>query len=393
MAYVQGARGPYSGENAGSGIRHVPTTLAGRGAGCQSAPGCTRPAGGDILGLTVVPDPSMIDLAVESVAPWPDSDLATAFIRTADGDRVFPLKLPRADSALVTPGGPATAPGSIHGVLGNFLAVAGGRILSVDFTEEGRDLEDCRVSIEREGKEFVFPIRTVDGIALALATGAPLRAPEGLVRGRFQRTRPVDQARDWGVKDERVLAAVAATSRRDFVPDLFKPFADLDRTLPIGEGQTISQPLLVARMTEMLSLGPQARVLEVGAGCGWQAAILSRIASEVHAIEIVPVLAEALAARTGRLGLSNIRVREGDGYAGWPEAAPFDAIVVSCAAPRVPEPLVDQLKRGGRMVIPVHRADGNHEDLVLLKKAADGSVSSETVLPVWFVPMTGRLGP
>jgi len=330
----------------------------------------------------------MIDLAVAAVAPWPETDNAIALIRTADGDRVFPFQLPRAEAGLVTPGSPASAPNSVHGLLGSFLGLAGGRILHVDLADSGA-WPDCRVTVEREGKRSVLPIRPADGIALALATGAPLRAPGEVVRARFQRARVVDQARDSGVTDERVLAAVAATDRALFVPEALRPFADLDRTLPIGEGQTISQPLLVAKMTELLEIGPRDRVLEVGAGCGWQAGILSRLTERVFAVEIIPSLAHALAERCARLGLANVSVREGDGWDGWPGEAPFDRIVVSCAAPRVPEPLVDQLAAGGRMLVPVHRAFGGHEDLTLVTKSPEGKVKKEPQMPVWFVPMTG----
>ena len=189
-----------------------------------------------------------------------------------------------------------------------------------------------------------------------------------------------------GIKDPRVLDALRTVPRHRFVPDDLAPRAYDDNALPIGEEQTISQPYIVAIMTELLQLGAHARVLEIGTGSGYQAAVLSALVDTVYTIEIVKVLADQAEKRLSDLGYLNVRVRHGDGYRGWPEHAPFDAVIVTAAPDHVPQPLVDQLKEGGRMVIPVglHR-----QDLTLLVKKADG-LRRECVIPVRFVPMTGE---
>ena len=161
-----------------------------------------------------------------------------------------------------------------------------------------------------------------------------------------------------------------------------------DRPVSIGHGQTVSQPYIVAFMTEHLHLRPGDRVLEIGTGSGYQTAVLSRLAAEVFSIEIIEPLAERAAAVLARLGIKNVRVKTGDGYAGWPEHAPFDAIIVTCAPDDVPTPLVAQLKEGGRMIIPVGDTLGVQE-LYLLRKIT-GNVERTAVLPVRFVPMTRR---
>ena len=189
-----------------------------------------------------------------------------------------------------------------------------------------------------------------------------------------------------GVSDPRVLAALLAVPRHELVPPAERSYAYEDRPLPIGEGQTISQPYIVAVMTELLALDGSERVLEVGTGSGYQAAVLSGLVREVYTIEIVPELARRAAADLARLGYANVHVREGDGYRGWPEEAPFDAIVVTAAPDHVPEPLVAQLAVGGRMVVPV---GGLLQDLVLVRREADG-VRLEHGLGVRFVPMTGE---
>jgi protein-L-isoaspartate(D-aspartate) O-methyltransferase len=189
-----------------------------------------------------------------------------------------------------------------------------------------------------------------------------------------------------GVSDPRVLAALLAVPRHELVPPAERSYAYEDRPLPIGEGQTISQPYIVAVMTELLALDGSERVLEVGTGSGYQAAVLSGLVREVYTIEIVPELARRAAADLARLGYANVHVREGDGYRGWPEEAPFDAIVVTAAPDHVPEPLVAQLAVGGRMVVPV---GGLIQDLVLVRREADG-VRLEHGLGVRFVPMTGE---
>ena len=187
--------------------------------------------------------------------------------------------------------------------------------------------------------------------------------------------------------DARVLAAMAEVPRHEFVPPDQRPFAYENRPLPIGYGQTISQPFIVGLMTDLLAVGADDSVLEIGTGSGYQAAVLARLTRAVYTIEIIPELGEIAAARL-RAGYPNVRTRIGDGYYGWPEAAPFDGIMVTAAASHVPPPLVQQLKAGGRMVIPVgSRFSVQH--LMLVEKSAEGRVSTRQILPVQFVPLTG----
>lgn len=185
----------------------------------------------------------------------------------------------------------------------------------------------------------------------------------------------------------RVLAVMGQVPRHEFVPPQWRDEAYADRPLPIGHGQTISQPYIVAFMTERLEPRPTDKVLEIGTGSGYQAAVLSGLVKEVFTIEIVEPLAKQAAADLKRLGYTNVLVRAGDGYKGWPEAAPFDSIIVTCAPEHVPQPLVDQLKEGGRMIIPVGPL--SQQELVVLQKN-DGKVERRAVLPVRFVPMTGK---
>ncbi len=201
-----------------------------------------------------------------------------------------------------------------------------------------------------------------------------------------QRQRMVEQqlaAR--GIRDQRVLAAMRKVSREEFVPAEERADAYIDSPLPIGFGQTISQPYIVAFMTEQLRLKPSDRVLEIGTGSGYQAAILAELASEVYSVEIVPALAKTAEATLQRLGYRNVRLNTSDGYKGWPEAAPFDAIIVTCAPDKVPQPLIDQLKEGGRMVVPV--GDRFAQQLYLLEKK-NGQLKQSVTLPVRFVPMS-----
>jgi len=188
--------------------------------------------------------------------------------------------------------------------------------------------------------------------------------------------------------DPRVLAAVAAVPRHEFVPANLQRFAYDNRPLPIGYDQTISQPSLVAMMTDLLELPEEnCHVLEIGTGSGYQAAILAEICASVHSIEIVEPLAERSAAVLKRLGYDNVSVRSGDGFAGWPEASPFDSIVVTAAAEEPPPPLLEQLRRGGRLVIPLGPAGGVQE-LVVIDKDTDGNLDRRLVFPVRFVPFT-----
>jgi len=189
-----------------------------------------------------------------------------------------------------------------------------------------------------------------------------------------------------GILDPRVLAAVAHVPRHELVPVEMREQAYEDRPLPIGRGQTISQPYVVAYMTEQLRLRGDERVLEVGTGSGYQAAVLAELAREVYSIEIVPELGERARADLARLGYSNVHVRVGDGYRGWPEHAPFDAIIVTAAPGHVPQPLIDQLAVGGRLVLPV----GDFEqELLRIERDATG-IRREHLIGVRFVPMRGE---
>jgi len=189
------------------------------------------------------------------------------------------------------------------------------------------------------------------------------------------------------ITDPRVLAAMRRVPRHEFVPEPLRPRAYDDAALPIGYGQTISQPYVVAFMTEQLHLQPTDRVLEIGTGSGYQAAVLAGLVAEVFTMEIIEPLARRAGLALLRLGCANVRVRTGDGHRGWPEAAPFDAIIVTCAPELVPSPLVTQLKEGGRMIIPVGPLE--QQELVLLRKQG-GALEQREVLSVRFVPMTGR---
>jgi protein-L-isoaspartate(D-aspartate) O-methyltransferase len=190
-----------------------------------------------------------------------------------------------------------------------------------------------------------------------------------------------------GINDQRVLAAMAKVPREEFVTPDSRAASYEDGPLPIGFAQTISQPYMVAFMTEQLRLKPSDRVLEVGTGSGYQAAILAELVSEIYSIEIVEPLAKNAEATLQRLGYKNVHLKVGDGYKGWPETAPFDAIIVTCAPDKVPQPLVDQLKDDGRMVIPV--GDRFAQQLYLLEKK-NGQLKQSATLPVRFVPMTGE---
>jgi protein-L-isoaspartate(D-aspartate) O-methyltransferase len=190
-----------------------------------------------------------------------------------------------------------------------------------------------------------------------------------------------------GVRDERVLAAMRKVPRHLFVPTELQGEAYADHPLPIGENQTISQPYIVGLMTELLKVKPGDRVLEVGTGSGYQAAVLAAIGCEVYTVEIRAALARAAEARLHELGYRNVHVRSGDGYSGWPESAPFAAVIVTAAPERIPEPLMQQLAVGGRLVIPV---GSFYQQLKVITREAQG-VSERDVIPVRFVPMTGEI--
>lgn len=185
--------------------------------------------------------------------------------------------------------------------------------------------------------------------------------------------------------DARVLAAMAKVPRHEFVPPAQRPSAYRNRPLSIGSGQTISQPFIVALMTDLLGLKPQDKVLEVGTGCGYQAAVLAELARDVYTIEIIESLSRSAAKTLSRLGYANVNTRIGDGYLGWAEHAPYDAIIVTAAPDHVPPALIEQLKPGGRLVIPIGE---RFQELMVITKNADGTTTHEQVVPVQFVPLT-----
>jgi protein-L-isoaspartate(D-aspartate) O-methyltransferase len=190
-----------------------------------------------------------------------------------------------------------------------------------------------------------------------------------------------------GIQEERVLAAMNKVPREEFVPEHLRAVSYADQPLPIGYDQTISQPFIVAFMTEQLRPQSQDRVLEIGTGSGYQAAILAELVADVYSIEIIEPLAKTAEATLQRLGYKNVHVKVGDGYKGWPEHAPFDIVIVTCAPDHVPQALVEQLKEGGRMIIPVGGRGG--QELYLLEKE-NGKLRQRGVSPVRFVPMTGE---
>ncbi len=197
-----------------------------------------------------------------------------------------------------------------------------------------------------------------------------------------------EQLRPRGIKDERVLAAMGKVPREEFVAENLRDKSYSDAALPIGHDQTISQPFIVAIMTEQLRLQPTDRVLEVGTGSGYQTAILAELVKDVYSIEILEPMAKEASSRLTRLGYSNAHVKTGDGYQGWPEVAPFDAIIVTCAPDKVPAPLTAQLKENGRMIVPV--GAGMAQQLYLLEKK-NGQLAQTAILPVRFVPMMGQV--
>jgi protein-L-isoaspartate(D-aspartate) O-methyltransferase len=190
-----------------------------------------------------------------------------------------------------------------------------------------------------------------------------------------------------GMRDERVLEALDAVPRHEFVPETQQKNAYEDHPLPIGYDQTISQPYIVAYMTDALDLQSTSRVLEVGTGSGYQAAVLAVLVDSVYTIEIVQPLCASARKRLKRLQYDNVSVRCGDGYQGWPEKAPFDAIIVTAAAPHIPQPLIDQLAIGGRLIIPVGEY---YQELMLYRKNAEGKLETKRLIAVRFVPLTGE---
>ncbi len=225
-------------------------------------------------------------------------------------------------------------------------------------------------------------------LVYALAAVLLLQAAEPRRAERLKMVEEQIEAR--GVKDPRVLEAMRGVPRHAFVPAQYAAYAYHDRPLPIGHDQTISQPYIVAYMSEALKVSPEHRVLEIGTGSGYQAAVLGRLAKEVYTIEIVPELARRASESLNTLGADNVHVREGDGYAGWPEKAPFERIMVTAAPEQIPQPLLDQLAPGGLLVIPVGGRDET-QWMTIVEKTSDGVVERRTI-PVAFVPFTRRPG-
>lgn len=230
----------------------------------------------------------------------------------------------------------------------------------------------------------------VVGAGALLAALMVASAAESDADRRSERAAMVEQQIvERGITEPRLLAALLAVPRHRFVPDAWQAQAYADGPLPIGEGQTISQPYIVAKMTELLALRPTDRVFELGTGSGYQAAVASRLCAHVFSVEIQPPLAARAARLLRELGYDNVSVRSGDGFRGWPEAAPFDAMVITAAVPEIPDKLLKQLKAGGRAVLPVGPQLGI-QDLVLIEKGAGGEAVTRTIFPVRFVPATGR---
>jgi len=226
------------------------------------------------------------------------------------------------------------------------------------------------------------------GLSAAVDDDQYARPREALIREIEATALSVSSVVGRNTVNPRVLEAIRKVPRHEFVSDSLRPFAYDNTPLPIGHGQTISQPYIVAVMTDLLDLEKGNTVLEVGTGSGYQAAVLAECVQQVYTIEILEELGEEARARLKRLGYANVEVRIGDGYGGWKEKAPFDRIIVTAAGNDIPAPLIEQLKPGGRMVIPIGRPDAV-QHLMLLEKQEDGKIKTRRVLPVAFVPLTG----
>jgi len=240
------------------------------------------------------------------------------------------------------------------------------------------------------GKD-AFPLALFGVILLFLSASSPSPAACPGDRDFHLKRRAMveEQIKRRGVSDREVLAAMLSVCRHQFVPARYLSSAYDDSPLPIGHGQTISQPFIVAYMTEILKLSPESKVLEIGTGSGYQVAVAAKIAKTVYSIEIIPELAASSGSLLKRLGLTNVKTTTGDGYFGWSEHAPYDAIIVTAAAGHIPPSLIAQLKPGGRMVIPVGGAF-QVQNLVLVEKRKDLTITTRSLMPVRFVPLTGR---
>jgi protein-L-isoaspartate(D-aspartate) O-methyltransferase len=225
-------------------------------------------------------------------------------------------------------------------------------------------------------------------VAVLAATGCH-KNPASSSEFAAERQKMVEeQLKPRGIHDDRVLAALSKVPREEFVPENMRARSYSDSALSIGHDQTISQPFIVAYMTEQLRLQPTDRVLEIGTGSGYQAAVLAELAKDVYTIEIIEPLAKDASARLARLGYSNAHAKIGDGFQGWPEVAPFDAIIVTCAPDKVPQPLTQQLKEGGRMIVPV--GSGMMDQQLYLLEKKNGELAQRAILPVRFVSMAGE---
>ncbi|NOQ46848.1 MAG: protein-L-isoaspartate(D-aspartate) O-methyltransferase [Desulfobulbaceae bacterium] len=249
-----------------------------------------------------------------------------------------------------------------------------------------------RVTVQNNNSGRFFPCELREKalvlvILLCVAVAGGLSAAWADDSDKFvkKRRQMVDrQIKDRGIVDLEILRAMSSVPRHLFVPDYLRRQAYVDGPLPIGHGQTISQPYIVAYMTEMLDLKPHQRVLEIGTGSGYQAAVLAELTDNVYTIEIIPELAASANTRLRKTGYSKVKARQGDGYHGWPEAAPFDAVMVTAAAEFIPPPLLEQLKEGGRMIIPVG-SPFFVQHLMLVEKL-QGKVVTRSLMPVRFVP-------
>ena len=228
----------------------------------------------------------------------------------------------------------------------------------------------------------------IGGAAVALLAGAVACGRQPSPGDRAERDRMVrTQIAARGVRDPRVLRAMAEVPRHLFVDPAFRADAYADRPVPIGEGQTMTQPYIAARMTELLDIQPEDRILEIGTGSGYESAVLSSLARHVYSIEILPDISRRAQERLRALGCTNVSFRVGDGYRGWPDAAPFDGIIVTAAPRQIPPALLDELAPNGRMVIPV---GDFFQELKVFARDSKGEVSETSVLPVRFVPMSGE---
>jgi len=288
------------------------------------------------------------------------------------------------------------APEVAWGVLiGVFLGGVGGMLVGCTGDREGTPLSDPKsLGADQEPTDPFASAAAADGSPSEAGSSAgsvqvPALADETPAQTQA-RQRMIDRdLRARGILDRRVLEAMARVQRHRFVPPDQVPYAYEDRPLPIGHGQTISQPYIVALMTELARPTPESKALDIGTGSGYQAAILAELCKEVYSIEILDPLAQEAKKRLQELGYKNVAVRTGDGYQGWPEKAPFDLIIVAAAPDHVPQPLVDQLAPGGRLVIPVGRHWWSQE-LLVIEKQPDGSIRQRSVASVAFVPMTGK---